>query len=114
MLRESPYPMVSVSEATALIMAHVQPLRSEEIDALTALGRVLASDVVSPEDIPDVPKSAMDGYALRAADGLAPRRIVGELTAGGTATVAIAPGEATRIMTGAPMPIGADAMIRLS
>jgi len=111
MLRESPYPMVSIAEATAAIMAHVQPLGSEEIDALTALGRVLASNITSPEDIPDVPKSAMDGYALRAADGLSPRRVVGELTAGGRAAVTLAPGEATRIMTGAPLPDGADAMI---
>lgn len=111
MLRESPYPMVSIAEATATIMAHAHPLASEEIEAFSALGRVLADDITSPEDIPDVPKSAMDGYALRAADGLAPRRVVGELTAGGAAAVMLAPGEATRIMTGAPLPPGADAMI---
>lgn len=111
MLRESPYPMVSIADATAMIMAHAQPLGSEEIDALTALGRVLATDIAAPEDIPDVPKAAMDGYALRASDGLAPRRVVAELTAGGDTTVALGPGEATRIMTGAPMPPGADAMI---
>lgn len=111
MLRESPYPMVSIADAAAIIMAHAQPLGSEEIDALTALGRVLATDIAAPEDIPDVPKAAMDGYALRASDGLAPRRVVGELTAGSDTTVALGPGEATRIMTGAPMPPGADAMI---
>lgn len=111
MLRESPYPMVSIAEATATIMAHARPLASEEIEAFSALGRVLAGDITSPEDIPDVPKSAMDGYALRAADGLAPRRVVGELTAGGSTEIMLAPGEATRIMTGAPLPPGADAMI---
>lgn len=111
MLRESPYPMVSIAEATATIMAQARPLASEEIEAFSALGRVLAGAITSPEDIPDVPKSAMDGYALRAADGLAPRRVVGELTAGGAAAVILAPGEATRIMTGAPLPPGADAMI---
>lgn len=111
MLRESPYPMVSIAEATATIMAHAHPLASEEIEAFSAFGRVLAGDITSPEDIPDVPKSAMDGYALRAADGLTPRRVVGELTAGGAAAVMLAPGEATRIMTGAPLPPGADAMI---
>lgn len=111
MLRESPYPMVSIAEATATIMAQARPLASEEIEAFSALGRVLADAITSPEDIPDVPKSAMDGYALRAADGLAPRRVVGELTAGGAAAVILAPGEATRIMTGAPLPPGADAMI---
>lgn len=111
MLRESPYPMVSIAGATAMIMAHAQPLGCEEIDALTALGRVLATDIAAPEDIPDVPKAAMDGYALRAGDGLVPRRVVGELTAGSDTMVALGPGEATRIMTGAPMPPGADAMI---
>ncbi|WP_322813806.1 gephyrin-like molybdotransferase Glp [Chloroflexus sp.] len=111
MLRESPYPMVSIAEATATIMAQARPLASEEIEAFSALGRVLAGEITSPEDIPDVPKSAMDGYALRAADGLTPRRVVGELTAGGAAAVILAPGEATRIMTGAPLPPGADAMI---
>lgn len=111
MLRESPYPMVSIAEATATIMAQARPLASEEIEAFSALGRVLAGAITSPEDIPDVPKSVMDGYALRAADGLAPRRVVGELTAGGAAAVILAPGEATRIMTGAPLPPGADAMI---
>ncbi|PMP81072.1 MAG: molybdopterin molybdenumtransferase MoeA [Chloroflexus aggregans] len=111
LIRESPYPMVSIADATAMIMERAQPLGSEEIDALSALGRVLANDITAPEDIPDVPKSAMDGYALRAGDGLAPRHVVGELIAGGLSTVTLGPGEATRIMTGAPMPPGADAMI---
>ncbi|MGQ9480701.1 molybdopterin molybdotransferase MoeA [Chloroflexus sp.] len=111
MLRESPYPMVSIAEAIATIMAQTHPLASEEIEAFSALGRIVAGDITSPEDIPDVPKSAMDGYALCAADGLAPRRVVGELTAGGATEVMLAPGEATRIMTGAPLPPGADAMI---
>lgn len=111
MRRESPYPMVSVDEAHRLIMAYVAPLAIEEVDALSAEGRVLAEQLHSPEAMPDVPKSAMDGYALRAADGVAVRRVVAELTAGNAPGLVIGPGEAARIMTGAPMPAGADAMI---
>ncbi|MBX0327506.1 molybdopterin molybdotransferase MoeA [Oscillochloris sp. ZM17-4] len=111
MRRESPYPMLSVEAASAAITAHVAALDTEDVDALAAEGRVLAATISAPEDVPDVPKSAMDGYALRAADGLAPRRVVAELTAGAQPGLLIGPGAAARIMTGAPMPDGADAMI---
>jgi molybdopterin molybdotransferase len=109
--RESPYPMVPVEEALRLIAARVSPLPAEEIGSLDALGRVLAEDVFAPEAMPDVPKSAMDGYALRAADMLEPRRVLAELTAGGSERAQIAPGTAVRIMTGAPIPPGADAVV---
>lgn len=111
MRRESPYPLVSINEARRLIMAHVAPLGVEEVDALAAEGRVLGESLHAPEAIPDLPKSAMDGYALRAADGLNARRVVAELTAGTAPGLLIGPGEAARIMTGAPLPAGADAMI---
>ncbi|NTV04612.1 molybdopterin molybdenumtransferase MoeA, partial [bacterium] len=109
--RESLYPLLSVEAALATVMAHVAPLDAEQVDALSAEGRVLAASISAPEDLPDLPKSAMDGYALRAADGLAPRRVVAELTAGAAPGLLIGPGQAARIMTGAPMPAGADAMI---
>ncbi|MEI8307101.1 MAG: gephyrin-like molybdotransferase Glp [Chloroflexales bacterium] len=111
MHRESPYPMVSLATARAMVIAQVASLNSEEIDALSAEGRVLAATISAPEDVPDLPKSAMDGYALRSADGLILRRVVAELTAGAQSGLLIGPGEAARIMTGAPMPAGADAMI---
>lgn len=111
--RDSPFPMVSIAEAKRLIMAHAAPLGVETISALTAEGRVLAENIVSPEQIPDVPKASMDGYAIRAADGVAPRRVIAEVTAGQQAGLKIGPGEAARIMTGAPMPSGADAMIQV-
>jgi molybdopterin molybdotransferase len=111
MRRESPYPMVPVEEAHRLVMAHAAPLGVEEVDALTAEGRVLAEPLRAPEDVPDVPKAAMDGYALRAGDGMAERHVVAELTAGHHPGLELGPGEAARIMTGAPMPRGADAMI---
>jgi molybdopterin molybdotransferase len=109
--RESPYPMVSIEEARRVIMAHVAPLGVEELDALSTEGRVLAEQAQAPENLPDVPKSAMDGYALRASDGLAERRVIAELIAGNAPGQVLGPGEAVRIMTGAPMPAGADAMI---
>ena len=111
MRRESPYPMVPVDEAQRIIAAHAAPLAGEEIDALWAEGRVLAEDVLAAEALPDVPKAAVDGYALRAADGQAARRVLGELTAGGGEQLAVGPGQAARIMTGAPLPPGADAVI---
>lgn len=111
MLRESPYPMVSIEEARRLVTAHALPLGSEEIDALSADGRVLAEPISAPAPIPDVPKSAVDGYALIAGDGDAPRRVLAELTAGAAQGLALTPGTAARIMTGAPIPRGADAVV---
>jgi molybdopterin molybdotransferase len=111
MRRESPYPMVSIDEATRLIMAQVAPLGDEEVDALVADGRMLSAAIHALEDLPDLPKAAMDGYALRAADGIAERQVIAELTAGHEPGLLIGPGQAARIMTGAPMPNGADAMI---
>lgn len=109
--RESPYPMVTIDAALDLIMARATPLNHEEVDALAADGRVLAVTLRAPEAIPDLPRSALDGYALRAADGLAARRVVAELVAGAAPGLVIDPGTAARIMTGAPLPAGADAMI---
>jgi molybdenum cofactor synthesis domain-containing protein len=111
MRRESPYPMVPIEEAQRIIAAHVAPLGLEEISILTAEGRVLAEDVFAGEDQPDMPKAAVDGYALRAAEGAAERRVLAEITAGATHTATLPPGAAVRIMTGAPLPPGADAVI---
>jgi molybdenum cofactor synthesis domain-containing protein len=111
MRRESPYPMVPIDEAHRIIAAHAWPLGVEEVDFRATLGRVLAEDVRSGDDMPDVPKAAVDGYALRAADGAAPRRVIAEVLAGSAGEVAVAPGTAARIMTGAPLPHGADAVI---
>ena len=114
MRRESPYPMVPIDEAQRIIATFAAPLASEEIDSLYADGRVLAEDVFAPGPLPDVPKAAVDGYALIAADGLVERRVLGELTAGGAGVsheAPLQPGTAVRIMTGAPLPPGADAVI---
>jgi molybdopterin molybdotransferase len=111
MRRESPYPMVPIEEAQRIIAAHAAPLGVEEVSSLTADGRILAEDVYAGEDQPDVPKAAVDGYALRAADGAAERRVLAEIIAGAPHTAVLPPGTAARIMTGAPLPPGADAVI---
>lgn len=110
---ESPYPMVSIAEAQRLITAQIRPLPVELVSSLTAEGRILAEDIVAAAPIPDLPKASMDGYALRSDDGMAERRVIGELTAGGNDALVVAPGTAVRIMTGAAMPPGADAMIQV-
>jgi molybdopterin molybdotransferase len=113
MQRESPYPMVLIDEAQRLITAHIAPLGVEVIDVLreAAEGRVLAEDIYGVEPLPDVPKAAVDGYALRSADGVAPRRVIAEVTAGATPGLRVESATAVRIMTGAPVPDGADAVI---
>src|SRR5258705_13259195 len=109
---ESHYPMVSIDDAQRLIAAQIAPLGVEQIDIRgVADGRVLAEDVFAGGALPDGPKAAVDGSALRAEDGLAERRVLGELTAGGSSQVVLTAGTAARIMTGAPVPGGADAVI---
>jgi len=112
------YPMISVEEAQALILSHVQPLPAERTPVLDALDRVLAEDVQSPLNVPPHDNTAMDGYAVIAADTAgatagSPRtlRVVHDLAAGYTTDVRVVAGTAIRIMTGAPMPAGADAIV---
>lgn len=111
--------MISVDEALAYILNRIEPLPAEEVDLLAALGRILAEDVVADMNIPPFRNSAMDGYAVRARDtaGAAPDsavelRVVEEVAAGVVPDAKIEPGTAARIMTGAPMPPGADAVVR--
>ena len=112
--------MITVEEATAQVLSRIPVLEPERVPLLESLGRVLAEDVISDIDVAPFDNSAMDGYALRYADiagasadtpvkldviehipaGVAPERIVG-------------PGQAARIMTGAPVPAGADAVVKV-
>lgn len=110
--------MISVEEALRRILATINLLEIEEKPVLDALGQVVAEDVVSNIDIPPLDNTAMDGYAVRAADtdGASEQspvtlRVVGELAAGYLFGGAVEPGTAVRIMTGAPMPRGADAVV---
>ena len=116
--RHELYPMLSVEEALEKVLAMFHPLEVERAPVLETLGRVLAEDVVAPGDIPPHANTAMDGYAVQSADlaGAGPEsakrlRVIENLAAGYVAAQRVTPGTAIRIMTGAPMPEGADAVI---
>ena len=110
-MRESPYPLVSVDDALRRVLQHVAPLPAAMLPLLDARGHTLAEDVVAPAAQPPFPASTVDGFALRTADGLQPRRIAGEQMAGHMAALTVQPGDAVRITTGAPLPAGADAVV---
>ncbi len=101
----------TVAEHRAIILDAVGLLPVETVDIAGMLGRTLAADVRASLRIPMFDNSAMDGYAVRSADGAAPRRVVVDLPAGAAPGAQIGPGEAARIMTGAPLPYGADAIV---
>ncbi len=110
---------LSVAEAQRVILAAVEPLGSQVISTREALGRVLAESVASTRTLPPADCSAMDGYALRAADIAAASReqpcalrIAYEVPAGGSAERPLAAGETARIFTGAPLPPGSDTIVR--
>ena len=111
--------MISVEEALDKVLSCVEVLEPERKPILDCLGQVLAEDVYSTIDIPPLDNSAMDGYALRAEDTrgageLSPIYlvVVGEIAAGYMPTKEVKQGTAIRIMTGAPLPEGADAVVR--
>lgn len=111
--------MISVEEALIKILGEVDILAVEESPILDCLGQVLAEDVYSDIDVPPLDNSAMDGYALRAEDtrGAGPQsprrlRVIDTLLAGAIAQNKVTPGTAARIMTGAPVPAGADAVVK--
>ncbi|OIP28260.1 MAG: hypothetical protein AUK00_00090 [Dehalococcoidia bacterium CG2_30_46_9] len=111
--------MISVEEALEKILSFVEVLDPEEKPILGCLGQVLVEDVYADIDIPPWDNSAMDGYAIKAEDTygankLSPRFIpvVGEIAAGSIADKELKPGTAIRIMTGAPLPQGADAVVQ--
>jgi molybdenum cofactor synthesis domain-containing protein len=105
--------MISVPEAIGLVTRQTQPLPCECIQLAQALGRLLAEDIRADSDLPPFDRSQMDGYAVRAADVKtvpARLRIVGESAAGRGWHHQMNAGEAVRIMTGAPVPAGADSV----
>lgn len=111
--------MISVDEALERILSHVNVLEAEDEEILNARGQVLAADVHSTIDIPGMDNSAMDGYAIRAestvgATHSSPNhvRVIGEVAAGYLTKEEVVPGTAIRIMTGAPIPGGADAVVQ--
>ena len=122
--------MISVGEASARILARIRALDAESVDLENAAGRVLASKVVAATTSPPWDNSSMDGYAVRSTDlvreprgasasagaagsGAPTLRVVATIAAGGFAVRPLGAGEAMRIMTGAPIPLGADTVIRI-
>lgn len=108
--------LMRVEEALSLLAARLAPVAGiEGVPLAEAAGRVLAADLVSPIDVPGFANSAVDGYAIRHADlsaeGDTILPVPARVAAGGTLGRPIAPGEAVRIFTGAPMPEGADTVM---
>jgi molybdopterin molybdotransferase len=108
--------MIPVEEASALILETVEPLGDEDVKLADAAGRVLAQDVRSPVTLPPWDNAGMDGYAVRADDLRqinATLPVSGVVAAGARTVNTLPPGTAMRIMTGAPIPAGADTVIRV-
>lgn len=111
--------MISVEEALAMILGKMPLLEEEEKPALDGLGQVLSRDIKSGLNVPPLANSAMDGYAVRAADTRgastsSPRvlKVIDTIAAGYISKLTLTPGTAMRIMTGAPIPEGADAVVQ--
>jgi molybdopterin molybdotransferase len=112
--------MISVDEARKIILSHINVLGTEKVNLFSALGRVLAEEILSPINIPSWNNTAMDGFAVRAQDtrGASPERpvvleVIEDLPAGYMARYSVGSNQAIRIMTGAPIPDGADAIVRV-
>ncbi len=110
--------LLSVEQARARILAQFHPVSTETIQLTKALDRVLAVDIKAATDLPIFDNSSMDGFALRSADSAnaAPASpltlsVVADIPAGTSPTISLAPGQAARIMTGAQLPAGADAVV---
>jgi molybdopterin molybdotransferase len=110
--------LLSVDQARERILSQFQPVSTETVDLAACSNRVLAQDIVATNDLPPFDNSSMDGFAVRAEDVAeatndSPRslRVVADIPAGSHPTISLARGEAARIMTGAPIPTGADTVI---
>lgn len=110
--------MLTVAEARARILEHFTPLAAERVPLAEAAGRVLAEAVHAAENLPPFANSSMDGYAVRVADVAAATSaspvslpVAGDIPAGASTGAVLAAGTALRIMTGAPVPVGAEAVV---
>jgi len=110
--------MISVEEALKIVLPASAPVDAEEVELQGALGRTTAEDVVSDTDIPCFDNSAMDGYAVRECDVASAAKdtpvvldVLEDIPAGTVPTKELGPGQAMKIMTGAPVPAGADAIV---
>lgn len=108
--------MRPINAVRTRILSTVRRLPSETVPYQDSVGRILAGPVVAPHDVPSFANSAMDGFAVRAADVSSPGavlKILEDLAAGQVATASVGDGQAIKIMTGAPMPPGADTVVRI-
>ena len=108
--------MLSVTQAFDKLLATISPLEAVALPLSDVLGLTLAEDISAPEDSPPFDKSLMDGFAVRAADvanGFVSLKVVEFVTAGRVPSVPVGPGEATQIMTGAPIPEGVDLVVKI-
>ena len=110
--------LLSVAEARARILSQFKPVAAETIALAQSANRILAIDIIAADDLPFFDNSSMDGFALRAFDSstAAPASpttlsVVADIPAGFAPTISLAPGQAARIMTGAQLPDGADAVV---
>ncbi len=103
--------MLHPDEAHSIIAAHVPALTAEDVDIREAHGRILAQDVIAPQPYPTFPASTMDGYAVLAADASPWREVIGLQHAGSVIDAEVTEGYCVKIMTGAPLPAGADAVV---
>ena len=118
-MRQAPTP-ITIEEARAIVREHIKPGRTETVLVTDAVGRVVAHDLVSDIDVTPFDDSAMDGFAVRAADVEAASddapvalQCVDHIGAGGVFEGILQPGQTTRIMTGALIPEGADAVVKI-
>src|SRR5947207_1622175 len=111
MPRVSPYAMVEVHAALDAILRRAAPLGTEYVGLTEATGRFLAEDISADADLPGLPRSSVDGYAVIAGDDASELQVLEEVTAGRLAHVQVTPGSTVRIMTGGTLPEGADAVI---
>ena len=106
--------MISLDDARAHVLERVAPAPSRSVPLSAAAGSVLAADVTATEAVPPFANTAMDGFAVVAGDTVAAPvtlDVVGTVAAGAAMEAAMGPGQAVRIMTGAPLPPGADAVV---
>jgi molybdopterin molybdotransferase len=103
--------LLALDEALARVLERARPLGPEQVALVEAAGRVLAADARSAVDLPPFPSSAMDGYAVRAADTPGTLPVIDRIAAGRPASGTLGPGEAMAIATGGVVPDGADAVV---
>ncbi|MHC6178994.1 molybdopterin molybdotransferase MoeA [Clostridium sp. JNZ X4-2] len=108
--------MIEIGRALDIVLNNTKVLESEKVSLIECLNRVLAENISSKDDLPPFDKSSMDGYALKSSDtkdGLSRFKIIGSIKAGDFLDEEIKSGEAVKIMTGAAVPKGADAVIQI-